>query len=141
MAAREPFQDLGPRSFLGVIAAGSIAVGLFLTLGMAVDIDPPRRDVMVLVGFILALGALGVVGAREWGGFGRSLLAGLGIILLGGAIDGWLVAREWDPGMFGLVAFGTMLVFGVLALVVALMSALRHRRERPAPAAERPAQP
>ena len=76
---------------------------------------------------------------------GRWLLAGFGVVLIGGAVDGVLESLSWTPGpgRFEFVLFGSMVLFGVLALAVACRSMLARRRRgaqrlRGGPQAPRP---
>ena len=128
---RDPDEDLGGRSLLGVIAAGFIVVGLLLLVMSYFDSDGPE-DAFVVPAWIVGLGLLGLVGAGVGRAFGRWLLAGFGVLLVGGAVDGVLESLSWasGPGRFEFVVFGSMVLFGVAALVVAFRSMWARRRDR-----------
>lgn len=129
---RDPDEDLGGRSLLGVLGAGFIVVGLFLLVMSYFDSDGPGDSLWVW-GCIVGLGLLGLVGAAVGRALGRWLLAGFGVVLIGGAVDGVLESLSWTPGpgRFEFVLLGSMVLFGVLALGVACRSMLARRRDRP----------
>ncbi len=114
-----------------MIAAGFIVVGLLLLVMSYFDSDGPE-DAFVVPAWIVGLGLLGLVGAGVGRAFGRWLLAGFGVLLVGGAVDGVLESLSWasGPGRFEFVVFGSMVLFGVAALVVAFRSMWARRRDR-----------
>lgn len=130
MTGRDPDEDLGGRSLLGVLGAGFVVVGLFLFVMSSLDSDGPRYD--WVWGCVAGVGLAGLVGAVVRRALGRWLLAGFGVLLVGGAVDGLLESLTWTsgPGRFEFVLFGSMVLFGVAALVVAFRSMVVRRRDR-----------
>ena len=126
-----PDEDEGVRSLLGVVSAGLIVVSLFSVVMSYFDEDSVASNVLVFWG-IGFLGLFGMVAAVVGRAFARWVLAGSGVVLIGGAVDFYLESLSWSagPGRFEFVVVGLMVLFGVFALVVAFRSLLARRRDR-----------
>lgn len=130
MADRNPDEDIGGRSLLGVLGAGLFVVGTFLVVMSSLESDGPRYD--WVAGCIVGLGLMGLVGAAVGRALGRWLLTGFGTVLIGAAANGALESLSWTSGadLTWMAFLGSMALFGVIALVVGCRSLLAHRRER-----------
>lgn len=129
MVVRDPDDGIGGRALLAVIAAVMIAAGLFLGVMSAADIDGPGDGLVIAAG-LGGGGVLGLAGAVVGRVFGRWLLAGFGVLLIGSAVAGFVESLPRGPGRFGFVMFGSMVVFGVAAMVMAFRSMVALRRRR-----------
>lgn len=130
VAAGNPNEGPWVRALLALLGVGFISAALLLVGLWLFDVPAPKRFLVVPLG-IGSLGLLGLVGAGVGRAFARWLLAGFGVVLVGGAVAGVIDSYSWSsPVRFVIVVCCSMLLFGVLALVVALRSMLARRRDQ-----------
>ena len=129
-----PDEDEGVRSLLGVVSAGFIVVGLFLAVMSYFD-EGTTRSVVLAIFSIGCLGLLGLIGAAVGRNLSRWLLAGFGVVLIGGAAYVLIESLSFTsgPSWFEVVVVGGMVLFGVSAAVVSWRSIRRHRLGRVSP--------
>lgn len=139
MALRDPDEDEGVRSLLGVVSAGFTLVGLFLAV-MSYFEERPGRSVVLAIFCMVGLGLLGLIGAALGRNISRWLLGGFGVVLIGGSAYVLIHSFSFSagPGLFEVVVVGGMVLFGVSSVAVSWRSIRRHRSPRGFSEPERP---
>lgn len=129
MLVSEPFEDLGGRLLLGVLAAGFTGVGLLSMFMAPLDSDATEYVFAMSAG-VAILGVLGLIGAAVGRALARWLLVAVGIVVVGVAVDGLVDSLRWRPDLLESVLFGGIVILGVSACVVGGRSIARRRRTR-----------
>lgn len=81
MLVSEPFEDLGGRLLLGVLAAGFTGVGLLSMFMAPLDSDATEYVFAMSAG-VAILGVLGLIGAAVGRALARWLLVAVGIVVV-----------------------------------------------------------
>ncbi len=127
MVTQHPDRGIGGRALLGLLAAGFTFFGAFI---FTMEYPEPRPEGGLVT--LLALPGLGLLGAGVGRALGRWVLAGYGVILIGGAADLLISSytRAPGPGRSVVVIYATTILLGCLALALAIRSFLARRHER-----------